>query len=270
MDHTQPSGTNGTNHGAVRVLTYNVHGCVGTDGFRSYTRVAEVIAKSRADVVALQELDVGRIRSGKTHQVQVIADILRMEFHFHPALRIREEEYGDAILSRYPMTLIKSGALPGGRPSVLQEPRGALWVSIQAEGRTWHVMNTHFGLGRLERFRQAQAIAGPEWIAAAPATDHIIFCGDLNSRPQSRVHRVLRDVLDDACFKAGSPHRSTFPTRWPAICLDYIFVSKGIGVNDVRILRDETSRSASDHYPLIADLAALTCGQPECRQGPIQ
>jgi endonuclease/exonuclease/phosphatase family metal-dependent hydrolase len=44
-----------------RILTYNVHRCLGTDGRLSPARIADVIAAYEPDVVALQELDVGRV-----------------------------------------------------------------------------------------------------------------------------------------------------------------------------------------------------------------
>ena len=109
----------------LRLMTYNVHGCVGRDGRLSPQRVAEVIAGAGPDVVALQELDVGRRRSGSRNQAREVADALGMAFHFHPALRVEEENYGDAILSRLPMRLVRAGALPAG-PRGGAEPRGAL------------------------------------------------------------------------------------------------------------------------------------------------
>ena len=47
----------------LRLMTYNVHRCVGVDRDLNVERVAAVIADARPDIVALQELDVGRMRS---------------------------------------------------------------------------------------------------------------------------------------------------------------------------------------------------------------
>ncbi len=69
----------------LRVMTYNVHGCVGTDGRHDLERIATVIGESQPDVVALQELDVARPRSGGSHQASRIAELLGMAGHFHPA-----------------------------------------------------------------------------------------------------------------------------------------------------------------------------------------
>src|SRR5215204_6162405 len=87
---------------SFRVMTYNVHRCRGLDRAWSPERIAAVIASCHPDVVALQELDVGRARSGRIDQAETIARDLGMDVQFFPALRIMEELYGDAILSRWP------------------------------------------------------------------------------------------------------------------------------------------------------------------------
>ncbi|HEV7286378.1 MAG TPA: endonuclease/exonuclease/phosphatase family protein, partial [Kaistia sp.] len=83
----------------ARILSYNVHACVGTDKKLSPERIARVIQSRDPDIVALQEIDVGRARSGRIDQAQVLAELLGMEAHFHPSTRIGpDEHYGDAIL----------------------------------------------------------------------------------------------------------------------------------------------------------------------------
>jgi hypothetical protein len=74
--------------GTLRVMTYNVHSCIGMDGKLSPERIARVIARYAPDVVALQELDVGRARTEGMDQAHRIAHYLAMDFHFHPAMHI--------------------------------------------------------------------------------------------------------------------------------------------------------------------------------------
>ena len=114
----------------LRIMTYNVHRCVGADGRADPRRIAEVIAACGPDMVALQELDVGRLRTGGIDQAHAIAHLLGMSVHFNPALQVEEELYGDAILTALPMRLVKAGPLPG---SVGFEARGA--PAISADGR---------------------------------------------------------------------------------------------------------------------------------------
>src|SRR5690606_27238808 len=114
--------------GSFRLMTYNVRHCRGTDGLHLPHRIAEVIAELNPDIVALQELDVGRKRTGYIDQARVIADYLKMDFHFFPCFRIEEEQFGNAVLSRFPMDLIKADSLPSLK-GWRGEDRGALWVS---------------------------------------------------------------------------------------------------------------------------------------------
>jgi endonuclease/exonuclease/phosphatase family metal-dependent hydrolase len=242
-------------------MTYNVHSCVGTDGDRSIARIAQVISDARADIVALQELDHQRVRSQRTHQAEAIARELSMDFHFNPALRIADEEYGDAILSRYPIEMVHAGELPGVAPRWCREARGALWVNALAEGAAWQVINTHFGLGRAERFDQARELLGDEWIRAAALRGPVILCGDFNSQAGGRVQRLLASHLQDA---QGTRHRSTYPSRFPLLCLDYIFVGKGVRVHSIEVVRNSLTRVASDHLPVVAEveLVGVTRAEP--------
>ena len=119
----------------VRLLTYNVHRCVGTDRRLDVGRVAEVIAAQSPDIVALQEVDVGRARTGGVDQAHRIAQRLGMAFHFNAAFKVEEEQFGDAILTTLPERLVKAGPLPGHPRFPQLEPRGALWVEIETAGR---------------------------------------------------------------------------------------------------------------------------------------
>src|SRR5215207_5217855 len=117
-----------------RIVTYNVHRCVGIDGRLSPRRIADVLAACEPDIVALQELDVRRARTGLVDQAHEIAFDLEMDMHFHPAFTVMEEAYGDAVLTSYPLRLIKAGPLPGLARLPGLEPRGALWAAIDVGG----------------------------------------------------------------------------------------------------------------------------------------
>lgn len=234
----------------MRILTYNVHSCRGMDGELKPERIAEVIASTKADVVCLQELDAHRRRSGHVHQAGLLARLLTMEFEFHPAIRLAVEEYGDAILSRHPLKLIRAGELP--QPSRYLEPRGALWVEIQADGFRWQLINTHLGLTRFER--RQQAIELSNWIKEAFAKPPAIFCGDLNSRRGSHVHRLLGAGLHEVQRAAPTRPKKTFSTRFPWICLDYVYASPDVTIASAEVVDTPLSRVASDHFPLLAEV----------------
>ncbi|HEX8297226.1 MAG TPA: endonuclease/exonuclease/phosphatase family protein [Chthoniobacteraceae bacterium] len=239
----------------MRIMTYNVHSCVGMDAQLSTDRVAEVIAEAGVDVVCLQEVDVGRKRTRSVDQATSLAVALGMNCHFHPAMRISGEQYGDAILSKHPLKLVRAGTLPMVRSLVPLEPRGVLWVSVSAEGKSWQIMNTHLGLGRAERRAQAHALASLEWVGAALAEAPLVLCGDFNSRPASQVHAILGAQLRDAQKEFGGIPPKTFSTRMRFVTLDYIFLSPGIRVHRLETIDNPRTRIASDHFPLVAELS---------------
>lgn len=239
-----------------RVMTYNVHACVGTDGRLDVERIASVIRMYSPDIVALQELDVARRRSGGSHQANLIAEHLGMQGHFHPAWHpLPEEQYGDAILTPWPFTLVKGAKLPTAASPLAFEPRGALWILVKKGDAVLQVMNTHLGLSNLERRNQVDALLGEEWMAHPDCRRPLVFCGDLNDIPGSRIYRRLAAGLTDV-QRVGSFFRArpTFPSRLPFLRLDYIFVSRDVSVDAVQIGRAGTARVASDHLPLVADL----------------
>jgi endonuclease/exonuclease/phosphatase family metal-dependent hydrolase len=236
-------------------MTYNVHSCIGTDGALSVERIAKVIEQYTADIVCLQELDVGRSRTGAVDQALKIAELLSMEFFFHPALNLAEERYGDAVLSRHPLQFVRAGALPGlvSRPNL--EPRGALWVSVQIDGVTFQLINTHLGLAAKERLAQIDALFGSEWLGRADCRGPVILCGDLNALPGSSVYRKVRQRLRDAqASLPGHWPKATFPSRFPLGRLDHVFVNEFFEIAGVHVPREPFVRVASDHLPLLVDL----------------
>src|SRR5215213_1922845 len=135
----------------LRVATYNVHGCVGMDRQRSEARIAEVIASMSVDIVGLQELDSNRLRSAQVDQAALIAQQLGWHHLFHPAMRNADEQYGNAIISRYPLTLRRAIELPGQGSWYCRETRIALWSEVATDLGAVNVINTHFALSRSER-----------------------------------------------------------------------------------------------------------------------
>lgn len=237
-----------------RILTYNVHRCVGNDRRLDVARIADVLATLRPDIVALQELDVRRARTGHVDQAHEIAERLDMVCHFHAALKVEEELYGDAILTAYPETLIQVGPLPGHPRIAALEPRGALWVEVEIDGKKLQVINTHLGLVPREQQVQASHLAGRSWLEHPRFAGPRMLLGDFNAGGASVVYRTLSARLEAA--RRLSPKRSptaTFPSQLPVLRIDHIFVSPEIRVLDVFAPFDPAWRVASDHLPLVMD-----------------
>jgi endonuclease/exonuclease/phosphatase family metal-dependent hydrolase len=239
----------------LRVLTYNVHSCIGTDGKLSPTRIARVIAQCEPDVVALQELDLGRRRTAHVDQALVIARQLQMEHHFHPTFEVESEQFGNAVLSRFPMSLVRAAQLPGPADRRDREPRSALWVSLEVDGQSWQLLNVHLGLSSRECKAQVETLLGDQWFGDARFQEPTLLCGDLNAVPGSRPHRLICTRLCDAQRQLFTRRRQrTFPSRFALLRLDHVFVGSKVEVVSTEVPSSKLARVASDHLPLLAEV----------------
>jgi endonuclease/exonuclease/phosphatase family metal-dependent hydrolase len=238
----------------VRIASYNVHGCVGLDGRLSPARIARAVAALDADVVCLQELDVGRERSGGVDQAALIAHDLEMLLAFHPTIAVEEERFGDAILSRLPMRVCRADALPRlpGWPGL--EPRGGIWVEVELEGLALQVVNTHLSLHPREGRLQARALAGADWLSHPDCRRPRVLCGDLNAFARSGTCRELAAVLRDCEAEREAGARKTWASGLPLWRIDHVFVETTARVRRVEVPATALTRVASDHLPLVAEI----------------
>lgn len=237
----------------LRLMTYNTHGCGGMDGRVSPRRIARVIGEHHPDIVALQELDLGRRRSRVEDQAAIIAQELGLHAVFCPTVTRGEEHYGHALLSHWPIEVVNRSRLPHDSRGWFKEPRSAIWARVQVAGRPVNVITTHLGLGVRERLLQMQMLLGKDWIGGIPDTEPIILCGDFNCLPRSAPYNLaakrLRDVQRDR------QPRNTFSSNRPLVRLDHIFTSPHLVCDAVLVPRNDLTRIASDHLPLVADLS---------------
>jgi len=252
----------------LRILTYNVHRWVGIDRKISPGRVAEVIASTQAEVVALQEVRAGRSGSGELDQAVSVARYLGMELHFQPTIRIFGEQFGLAVMTALPSRVVKSGRLPTVASGHAIEKRSALWVAIDCGGTELQVVNAHLSLRSRERLAQAEALLGEDWLGHQDCHGPAVLLGDFNAPPRSRAYKLLASHLADVQLATGLPQaRPTFHTRMPLMRLDHIFVRGSVDVLSAAPIRTALARVASDHLPLAADLKLGTAAEAQKRVG---
>jgi endonuclease/exonuclease/phosphatase family metal-dependent hydrolase len=228
--------------GQLRVLTWNIHS-------GNPDRLAEAIEASGADVVALQEVDAYRERSGCRHQAFEIAERLGMYVRLGANIRSGEEcgngrqaLYGDAVLSRYPILEWRHSLLPNGGG----EQRGMVETLLDVDGRRIRVVATHLEYGSVSE-REAQAHAVVEHLEHS--AEPVVVMGDLNGEPDDSGLAPLRDAFTDAWAAAGDGDGFTNPSRAPQRRIDYVFV-RGATPTGAEV-QDST---ASDHLAVRADL----------------
>lgn len=242
----------------LRVMTYNTHHCLGMDGKCRPQRIADIISNTQADVIAFQEMDVNRQRSGQQDQTAVIAGQLGMSYCFFPVWSSETEEYGLSIISRFPMSVVRQQVLTDLDHRNKREARGAMWVSIETDAGPVHVLNTHLGLTKKERSAQVDELLSERWLSGLPVNEPIIFAGDLNAGPKSQTMKRLTKLLH--CVQTlAEDHRpqKTFASFMPLRRIDHILVSRHFRVDRITVPKTHTTAVASDHLPVCAELILL-------------
>jgi len=241
--------------GSLRVMSYNVHSCVGMDSRVAPERIARVIGRARPDIVALQELDVRKNRTGSVDQARLIAKLLNMQYHFYPTLQSEEEKYGDAIITHLPISAVRMAVLPTPLSLPGSEPRGVLWLTLDLDGTPIQVLNTHLGLYSAERLQQMRTLVSTSWLQHSACTGPTILCGDMNASIGAPAMRLLSEHMCEVqSLLAHQSRKNTFSGRLPQLCIDHIWVRDVEHIKAVTVSNTELTRLASDHLPLIADM----------------
>lgn len=229
----------------VRVVTWNVRHGRGRDGRVDLERVARVLSPLQAEVIALQELDVGRARSGHADQPSRLAELLGMHATFFGTVEDHDGgRYGHAVFTRGQPDHAASVALPR---IPFREPRGAIDVDVQTAIGPLRAIGVHLGLIEVERLRQVRTLT-----AMASGPRPAVLLGDFNAGARQPTMLALRRRFRDA---AKSRAQATWPARLPLRRLDYVLLRGAIQARSSRVLRDGEAGIASDHLPLVVELA---------------
>ena len=232
---------------ALRVATYNVHACVGTDGRYDPQRVASVISELDADVVALQEFTYPASVALDTREPVVFTTLDRYQCCLGPARQTVTHCFGNALLTRHPIVNVHRIDLSMDR----REPRGALAATLDVGGEELHVLAAHLGLRIAERRFQVRQIL--DYLDTVRNTFYVVL-GDFNDWLPGRsvVH-----LLDHRLGRLAAP--ASFPTFWPLVRLDRIWVHPAGSLRRVFTHRTRASRYASDHLPVVAEIETHQC-----------
>jgi endonuclease/exonuclease/phosphatase family metal-dependent hydrolase len=236
----------------LRVLTYNVHKCIGgVDRRYDPRRVADLITHYAPDLVMLQEVDDRARRSNLDRQVDVLGELCGYHHRaWFPNVKVRGGgEYGNAVLSRYALSEARNVDLtvaPKKRRSVLH---AVCRVRHDGVDRTIHVYNMHLGLAEYERRIQIRTFLDSHPFAGLHEGTPVVVGGDLND-----VWGRAGALLSPAGFRGWARRWRTFPAWAPMRGLDGIFVRGKVELLGVHRGEIDLARRASDHRPLYADV----------------
>ncbi|MFP4085101.1 MAG: endonuclease/exonuclease/phosphatase family protein [Desulfonatronovibrio sp.] len=249
---------NPLNMNTIKLLNYNIHSCLNMDRRRSTARTAATLSRLCADIITLQEVDVHQKRSNYIHQAAYLAEQLDMNYHFFALKKNFDEQYGLAVMSRFPILDVVCThlpAMPAARPI---EKRGLIMARVKTPLGPVKLLNTHLSLRAGDRKLQANALAQNKWIQNCTGSEEpVVLCGDFNAGPGSFVYNTIADQLCDiqTINPARRYPRATFISWFPALRIDHIFVSHHLSPVRVSVPRDFETRMISDHLPLYAELA---------------
>lgn len=219
----------------ARVVVYNLKAFrLGLD------RVIDVVRDLSPDLLLVQE-------SGPRRSLASLGAALEMQVASDPLSPLRRR-VKNAVLARPPWRIISS-RLERLRGSERFYPRGALVAQAGRAGRRLWVASAHLGLVPAERVRHAGELA--EMLESLGG--RVVLGADLNELPDGRAVAELSNRLVDAWAAAGDGDGQTFPSLDPSARIDYLFVSRDVVLEHVRVAR--AAGAASDHLPVVADLS---------------
>lgn len=227
--------------------SYNIHRCFGIDRKYHPERVCEVLRSLDADIIGLQEVDMRLLVDGRP-QLAYLAETLKMHAVSGATAPERRSHFGNALLSRFPITAVRRTDLSVRR----FEPRGAIEAELAWGDISLRVVVTHLGLRASERRLQVRRLLHSldDGRTDEEAERPMILLGDFNE--WSRGNRSIRSLIG----RFGHPLMPrTFPSRMPLLPLDRIWAWPQGAVSRLKVHATPLSRIASDHLPIRGEIA---------------
>jgi len=242
----------------IKVLSYNMHRAIGVDRLFRPERIAKVIRHHKADIVLLQEVDVGVPRSRKLDLAKEMAEAAGYT-HYATGLNVKlfKGKYGNATLSKFPILHSRNIDLTVGN----RKARGCLHSTIEINNSTdfiqsLEIFNLHLGLTSQERVRQVGLLIHSEEFNSLTPDTPCLVGGDLNDW-RTFLAPIFTDILN---FECASNHSSgyhnpylTYPSFSPTGGLDKIFYRGPMELIKRKRCWMGITRLASDHLPVFAE-----------------
>ncbi|MGE5629631.1 MAG: endonuclease/exonuclease/phosphatase family protein [Caulobacteraceae bacterium] len=223
----------------LKVMTYNIHRGINRRNKLDIDGIVDTIKSADPDIVALQEVERFSVRTRFQDQVKLIADKLSMNYAYGKSINIISGQFGNAILSKYPIEEYEVVKLPS-----VKENRTLLKAVVSVSGTKITVYNTHLGLNQYEREEQVTEIK-----KIIGNNKRFILAGDFNSSVD-KLGALTGTLKDCAAYTKGEKEKPTFENNEIRERIDYIFTSGDFRVKEYDVPESE----ASDHYPVISVL----------------
>lgn len=236
----------------IRVVTYNVHKCRGMDRQVHPQRIAEVLHRCNADIIALQEVIADHSGAPERSQPRFIAHALGgYQVCFGEARLHRGSPYGNAILSRLPVVSSQTYDLTRhGR-----ERRGCLRVDVECGSQRLHIFNVHLGTSFFERRHQGRKLISTDVLGSKELKSPAIIVGDFNEWTRGLASRLMRTQFQSVEARLHLRRRRTYPGVLPLFHLDHFYFDRRLELVAAKVERTKLALVASDHLPIVAEFS---------------
>ncbi len=239
----------------LKLLSYNIQVGIGSNSYRDYvtqswshilpdsrrqanlTEVAHWL--SEFDIVALQEVDAGSIRTHYVNQVAFLAQVGGFPHWHHQQNRRlgKLAAHSNGLLARIPVTHIVHHKLPGRIAG-----RGALQAIFGEGDSCFSVLSVHLALSPQARRKQLAYIS-----ELFRDQRYFAIMGDMNCHHEDASEEFAKHGLK---VKLGDQSEPTFPRWKPRYQLDHIWVSDNLNI----IQSEVKDLGVSDHLPISMEI----------------
>lgn len=191
------------------------------------------------DLIGLQEVDAGSLRSNYINLVEYLALQAGFPFWYHQVNRNlgRFAQHSNGLLSRFHPLEVRDISLPALIPG-----RNAILARYGDTNNSLAVIVMHLSLSPRARTRQLAYIS-----EVVNEHQHAIVMGDMNCKMTSKEMRLLFARTD---LREPLEEVFTFPSWRPQHHIDHILVTSGLKIHDVKAL----NHTYSDHLPIMMEL----------------
>jgi len=251
----QPTDSADASRRKIRLLSFNIQAGTSTARYHHYVthswrqvlphtqRMANLDAIAQLvepfDMVALQEVDSGSLRSGFINQSRYLAAQSGMPFWCHQSNRkVGTVAYaGNGFLSRFQPDAVEEHRLPGVIPG-----RGTLLVRYGADSHGLDIAIVHLALGKRARLQQLRFLA-----RELDSGRHLVVMGDFNTQADAGP---VRDFLETLALRAPTRGLPTYPSWQPQRAIDHILLSESLVSGSAEVL----DVAYSDHCPVAVEI----------------
>jgi endonuclease/exonuclease/phosphatase family metal-dependent hydrolase len=242
----------------LTLVTWNIHSGIGVDGRFDLARIASVLEEVDADLIALQEVGDYRRLTPREDHAEHLAELLGRHLAYGPNICRGDRRYGNAVLSRFPISHHQNDDLSWGR----REPRGALRCDVALpEAAPLHLVCVHFGLGPRERLVQEGRLLETALLRDAQREAPLLVCGDWNYLRRGPASGLEAAGLRDVAVQLGCA-LPTCPSPMPVFRFDRVLTDGRLKPMSMAVHRSRLAARASDHLPLV--LRFQTEAAPRC------